>query len=130
MSPKCGMAGKCGLANAPPPDQHGCMGASGIKTARNPCRFDVVGAGLSRKHSGVGARPQLMKNLHLFHFGPFANHMEALVLPTLQLLRGAEKDRTHHGFNSGCHLLGGDAVGGLKPAARGSKNGPGRSGRG
>src|ERR1700740_3216552 len=27
------------------------------------------------------------------------------------LLRGAEKDRTHHGFNPGCHLLGGDTVG-------------------
>src|SRR5437762_89111 len=47
----------------------------------------------------------------------------------LQLLRFAEKDRAHHGFNPGCHLFGGDAVGGLKPAARGSKYGPGRGGR-
>jgi hypothetical protein len=39
------------------------------------------------------------------------------------------KERTHDGFNPSCHLLGGDTVGGLKPAARGSKNGPGRSGR-
>jgi len=35
-----------------------------------------------------------------------------------ELLRGAEKNRIHHGLNSGCHLLGGDTVGGLKPAAR------------
>src|SRR5882672_9024825 len=46
-----------------------------------------------------------------------------------ELLRGAEGDRTHHGFNPGCHLLGGDTVRGLKPAARGSENGPGCGGR-
>jgi helix-turn-helix protein len=46
-----------------------------------------------------------------------------------ELLRGAEKEGIHHGFNPGCHLLGGDTVGGLKPAARGSKNGPGCGGR-
>src|ERR1700730_6752882 len=46
------------------------------------------------------------------------------------LLCGAEKNRAHHGFNPGCHLLGGDTVRRLKPAARGSKNGPGRGGRG
>src|SRR5579863_9025965 len=28
-----------------------------------------------------------------------------------QLLRSAEKNRTHHGFNPGGHLLGGDTVG-------------------
>jgi len=48
---------------------------------------------------------------------------------TFQLARGAEKHRAHHGFNPGCHLLGGDTVRGLKPAARGSKNGPGSGGR-
>src|ERR1700678_1019086 len=48
---------------------------------------------------------------------------------TRQLLRGAEKDRTHHGLNRGCHLLGGDTVRGLKPTARSSKNSPGRGGR-
>ena len=46
------------------------------------------------------------------------------------LLRGAEKNRAHHGFNPGCHLLGGDTVRRLKPAARGPENGPGRGGRG
>src|ERR1039457_1819591 len=47
---------------------------------------------------------------------------------TLQLLRVAEKDRLHHSFNLRGHLLSGDAVGGLKPATRGSEDGP--SGRG
>ena len=41
----------------------------------------------------------------------------------------AEKDRAHHGFNPGCHLLGGDTVRGLEPAACGSKNRPGSGGR-
>jgi hypothetical protein len=44
-------------------------------------------------------------------------------------LRGAEKDRTYHGFNPGGHFLGGDTLWDLIPAARGSKNGPGRGGR-
>ena len=48
---------------------------------------------------------------------------------TVRLLRGAKKDWIHHGFNPGGHLLGGDTVGGLKPSARGSKNGPGRGRR-
>src|ERR1700689_4427489 len=48
---------------------------------------------------------------------------------TLRLLRGAEKNRTHHCFNPGCHFLGGDVVGGLKPEACSSKNGPSRGGR-
>jgi len=45
------------------------------------------------------------------------------------LLRGAEKDWAHHGFNPGCHLFRGDAIGSLEPAARGSKNGPRSGGR-
>jgi hypothetical protein len=51
------------------------------------------------------------------------------MLPPLGLLNTTEKNRTHHGFYPGCHLLGGDAVGRLIPAARGSENGPGRCGR-
>src|SRR5579862_8269068 len=46
------------------------------------------------------------------------------------LLRGAEKNRAHHGFNPGCHLFRGDAIGSLEPAACRSKNGPGSGGRG
>jgi hypothetical protein len=42
----------------------------------------------------------------------------------------AEKNRAHHGFNPGCHLFRGNAIGSLEPAACGSKNGPGSSGRG
>src|SRR5208283_3384645 len=45
------------------------------------------------------------------------------------LLRGAEKNRTHHGFNPGCHFFRGDAIGSLEPATCGSKNGPGSGGR-
>jgi hypothetical protein len=42
----------------------------------------------------------------------------------LQLLEAAEKDRLHHSLNLGGHLLCGDAVAGLMPAARGSEDGP------
>ena len=48
---------------------------------------------------------------------------------TPQLLRGAEKDRLHHSFNLRGHLLSGDAIAGLKPATRGSEDGPGSRGR-
>src|ERR1700730_15018139 len=60
---------------------------------------------------------------------PFLSSFAPANGPGPTLLRGAEKDRIHHGFNPGCHVLGGDTVGCLKPAARGSKNGPGRGGR-
>jgi len=50
-------------------------------------------------------------------------------LVSVQLLRSAEKDRLYDGFNPDGHLLGGDTVGGLKPATRGSNNGPGCGGR-
>jgi hypothetical protein len=45
-------------------------------------------------------------------------------LPVL-LLIGAEKDRLHHSFNPGSHLLSGDAAGSLKPTGRGPEDGPG-----
>ena len=61
-----------------------------------------------------------------FELSPFMNRKS---VATLQLLRGAKKDRTDHGFNPDGHLLSGDTVGGLKPAAGGSENGPGRGGR-
>src|ERR1700730_10446223 len=41
------------------------------------------------------------------------------------IVRRSEKNRAHHGFNPGCHLLRGDAIWGLIPAAGGAKNGPG-----
>src|ERR1700722_9973748 len=47
----------------------------------------------------------------------------------VRLLVAAENDRAYHGFNRGGHLLSGDAVGGLKPAAGGPEDGPGRHGR-
>ena len=46
----------------------------------------------------------------------------------VRLLVAAGNDRAYHGFNLGGHLLSGDAVGGLKPAARGPEDGPGRRG--
>ena len=62
-------------------------------------------------------------------FDPFSDQNEAFRVSTLLLLRGTEKNRAHHGFNPGRHLLRGDAIGSLEPATCGSKNRPGSRGR-
>ena len=59
----------------------------------------------------------------------FLNQNDAFRVATVPLLRDTEKNRAHQGFDPGCHLLRGNAIGRLEPAACRSKSGPGSGGR-
>ena len=76
-----------------------------------------------RTHFSPDSRESGQANVNLYPFRSVHQPKGDFGVATPQLLRGTEKDRTHYGFNASCHLHGGDTVGGLKPAARSSKNG-------
>src|ERR1700736_4253408 len=58
-----------------------------------------------------------------------AASISAAKYPRRALHGSAKKDRLHHRFNLGSHLLSRNAVGCLVPLARGPEDGPGSRGR-
>src|ERR1700674_4392142 len=81
-----------------------------ILSKRSGARFDVLGLATQVASKELPSQDAEMAWQNTSSFPLCPGHR-----PGPTLLNNSEKHGIHHGFNPGCHLLGWDTVGGLKP---------------